>query len=139
MTWGDAVVYSEISRGRMPEHDLPEYHLNYGTRIRERLAEYHRCQKAIDECQDRLAVLMRTTKEGRRLLPFFVMSDGQKLLNRYACHMYNGGENPGVLAEDMEYWFREYKTLWRKTSRESELYRLGEVIFWMADTLREQK
>ena len=86
-----------------------------------------------------MTVLMQTMRERTRLLPFFIMSDGQKLLNRYARHIYQGGEGAKALAEDLELWFREYKELWHKTSRESELYRLGEVIFWMADTLRDQK
>lgn len=137
MTWGDAVVYSEICRGRMPEHDLEEYHRDYGTRIRERLVNLEGHQKNICDCQEQLAVLMRTMQERKRMLPFFIMSDGQKLLNRYAAFVYGKPVDTWALAEDLESWFLEYKKLWHKTSRESELYRLGEVIFWMADTLRD--
>ena len=139
MSWGDTVVYSEISRGRMPEHDLPEYHKNYGTHIRERLADFENYQRRIAECQEKLMCLTMSMKEGNRLLPFFLMSDGQKLLNRYARTIYAAGEDTKALAEELELWYGEYKKLWHKTSRESELYRLGEVIFWMADTLRDQK
>ena len=139
MSWGDTVVYSEVSRGRMPEHNLAEYEERYGKHIRARLAEFERYQCSIDEGQEQLSLLLQNMQERTRLLPFFLMSDGQKLLNRYARHIYEGGENPEVLAEDFECWFREYKNLWHKTSRESELYRLGEVIFWVADTLRNQK
>lgn len=138
MTWGDAVVYSEISRGRMPEHDLPEFHRDYGTHIRQRLEDFHTIQKSINDCQEQLAMLMRTMREKTRMMPFFLMSDGQKLLNEYARFIYGEPENPAVLAEKLELWFLEYKKRWHKTSRESELYRLGEVIFWMADTLREK-
>lgn len=137
MTWGDAVVYSEIARGRMPEHDLPEFHENYGTRIRERLQHCEQHQMGIDQCRERLAERLCTVRERTRLAPFFIMSEGQKLLNRYALHLYGTLAEPGVLAEDLESWFQVYKHLWKKTSRESELYRLGEVIFWMADTLRQ--
>lgn len=139
MTWGDAVVYSEISRGRMPEHDLAEFHRDYGSRIRERLARLEAIQKSIQDCQEQLAVLMRTMRERKRLLPFFLMSDGQRLLNRFAAFVYSSGAEPLALAAELESWFLEYKKLWRRTSRESELYRLGEVIFWMADTLRESE
>ena len=139
MTWGDTVVYSEISRGRMPEHDLPEYHVNYGTRIRQRLEDFEKHQKTIDLCQEQLSLLMGSVKEGKRLLPFFIMSDGQKLLNRYARHIYQGGEDTAALAAELETWFHTYKELWRRSSRESELYRLGEVIIWVADTLREKQ
>lgn len=40
------------------------------------------------------------------------------------------------LASDLEKWFSLYKENWRKTSRESEIYRVQEVIFWYADMLR---
>lgn len=139
MSWGDTVVYSEITRGRMPEHDLQEYHEHYGTHIRKRLDAFEEHQRVIRECQEKLMVLMGTMRQRTRLVPFFVMSDGQMLLNRYARHIYEGGEDPKALAADLEIWFREYKNLWRKTSQESELYRLGEVIFWMADSLRDHK
>jgi GNAT superfamily N-acetyltransferase len=51
-------------------------------------------------------------------------------------HRLAGGEDK-TLAADLECWYQEYKTLWHTTSRESELYRIGEVIFWMADFLRK--
>ena len=41
------------------------------------------------------------------------------------------------LAQKVEKWFYHYKTEWRKVSKESELYRIQEVIFWIADYLRE--
>lgn len=139
MTWGDAVVYCEVCRGRMPEHDLEEYHRHYGSRIRERLEDLEVCQKQILVCQEQLGVLMRTMRERTRILPFFLMSDGQLLLNRFARFLYGQGEDHQALAVALEEWFLAYKDLWRRTSRESELYRLGEVIFWMADTLRTHK
>ncbi|MBR3607179.1 MAG: family 20 glycosylhydrolase [Lachnospiraceae bacterium] len=43
------------------------------------------------------------------------------------------------LASKLEEWYLEYKRLWRKSSKESELYRIGEVIFWYADLLRERR
>lgn len=42
------------------------------------------------------------------------------------------------LAAELEEWFLFYKEVWRSVSRESELYRIGEVVFWYADLLREQ-
>jgi predicted patatin/cPLA2 family phospholipase len=41
------------------------------------------------------------------------------------------------LAVRLEYWHREYKQLWRSVSRESELYRITEIIFFYADYLRK--
>jgi hypothetical protein len=44
--------------------------------------------------------------------------------------------NPSVLASRLEQWFYQYKTIWRSISKESELYRLQEVIVWYAEELR---
>lgn len=41
------------------------------------------------------------------------------------------------LAAQLEEWFLYYKEVWRSVSRESELYRIQNVIFWYADLLRE--
>lgn len=42
------------------------------------------------------------------------------------------------LAVELEEWLYEYKEEWRRVSRESELYRIGDVIFWYADYLRRE-
>ena len=42
------------------------------------------------------------------------------------------------LAEELEHWYQRYKELWRTVSRESELYRISEVIAWYGDYLRER-
>lgn len=78
------------------------------------------------------------------MLPFLLMSDGQKLLNRLAAvweQQYLGSanplqQNPVDLAAQLETWYASYKQLWARTSRESELYRIGQTIFWLADQLR---
>lgn len=44
---------------------------------------------------------------------------------------------PKRLASILEKWFYEYKLLWRVTCRESEIHRVQNVIFWLADFLRE--
>ena len=44
---------------------------------------------------------------------------------------------PKELAVQLEYWYHQYKELWRSVSKESELYRIGEIVFWYADYLRE--
>ena len=41
------------------------------------------------------------------------------------------------LAAELEYWFLDFKKSWRKDSKESELFRIGEVIFAYADILRD--
>ena len=111
----------------------------HSSQIVQRLQTASGRNAAIDACQVKIAELMPRMKEGRRMLPYFLMSDGQKLLNRYAVWLHGGEEDAAKLAAQLECWYHEYKSLWRKTSRESELYRLGEVIFWLADTLRKDK
>jgi len=46
-------------------------------------------------------------------------------------------ENRWRLAEELEEWLYQYKRIWRTVSRESELCRIEEVVFWYADRLRE--
>lgn len=41
-----------------------------------------------------------------------------------------------LLAGEIEEWFMFYKELWRSVSKESELYRIQDLIFWYADLLR---
>ena len=40
------------------------------------------------------------------------------------------------LAAELEEWFMYYKEVWRSVSRESELYRIQDVVFRYADLLR---
>ncbi|MDE5590378.1 MAG: hypothetical protein K2J60_14765, partial [Acetatifactor sp.] len=40
------------------------------------------------------------------------------------------------LAERLENWFMAYKALWRSASREGDLHRIEEIVFWYADLLR---
>ena len=41
------------------------------------------------------------------------------------------------LAESFEEWFYEYSTIWRKTNKESELYRIRDVIKYICSYLRD--
>ncbi|WP_291651023.1 glycoside hydrolase family 20 zincin-like fold domain-containing protein [Clostridium sp.] len=41
------------------------------------------------------------------------------------------------LAEEFEEWFYEYSTIWRKTNKESELYRIRDVIKYTCSYLRD--
>ena len=94
--------------------------------------------RTIDRCQEEILGLMPAMEGRKRMYPYLLMSDGQKLLNRFAAVLYasNGRPRDAALAGELECWYHDYQNRWRATSRESELYRNGEVIFWMADTLR---
>ncbi|WEV58515.1 family 20 glycosylhydrolase [Bifidobacterium sp. ESL0728] len=45
-------------------------------------------------------------------------------------------ERPEALAADLERWFEAYLSLWRETSKESEVKRIGGVVWRLADLLR---
>ncbi len=90
----------------------------------------HRIQEVngtIDACQEAICRLMPAMdRSGRkRMLPFLLMSDGQKLLNRLAAvweQQYLGRanplqQNPVDLAAQLETWYASYKQLWARTSR----------------------
>lgn len=76
---------------------------------------------------------------------YILMARGQELVGRVFMAMRriagetDGGasENAMLLAAELEKWFMDYKELWRSVSKESELYRLSDVIFWYADRLRD--
>ena len=137
MTWGDAVVYSEIRRGRIRHLDMAHFRTHYESRIRRNLPLADRFDETIDNCLRRILQLQPKMREKQRMKPYFILAQGQKLLNRYARWICEKRGDPAKLAGELESWYQDYKNLWRESSRESELYRIGEVIFWMADTLRE--
>ena len=133
-TWWTVVIFSEISRGRMKERTMQQFWNDIKPMLDARVPELEEKNAAIDHCQAQIGCLMPTMARRERMLPFFVMSDGQKLLNRFAAVMT--GASDKALASELESWYQSYKALWYRTSRESELYRIGEVIFWMADFIR---
>ena len=85
-----------------------------------------------------------TTKRDQ-VKPYIVAAEGMVLFNTIGatlCKELYGvdskaAENSKILAEQLEHWFYVYKEVWRTVSRESELYRIQNVILWYADKLRE--
>lgn len=82
-----------------------------------------------------------------KIEPYLVAVHGMELFQKIGAVF--GGETGQVqsvlsvdklkLAAELEEWFYHYKRIWRTVSRESELYRIQEVIFWYADRLREDQ
>lgn len=91
------------------------------------------------------ALLVGVEEEKRKYIaPILHMAEGQILINTMFGvfkNVHDGQQNQCVdkkaLAEAFEIWYYEYRRQWHKISRESELYRIGEVIFWLADYIRE--
>ena len=77
--------------------------------------------------------------------PYLIAAEGMLLFNtigatlqQYRYGLMNlAAEEPTKLADRLEQWFRHYKEGWRSVSKEAELYRVQEVIFWYADLLRD--
>ena len=148
LSWGQVVELSEILSGRLPDETAEEFWARFLPRIQPNLHRIQAVNETIDACQETVCRLMPSMdRSGRkRMLPFLLMSDGQKLLNRLAAvweQQYLGSinplqQNPADLAAGLETWYASYKQLWTRSSRESELYRIGQTIFWLADHLRKR-
>lgn len=80
--------------------------------------------------------------EKRELIKAYLVAvDGMILFNNIGAAISHAkykvaGEAKKGLAAELEYWFYDYKEIWRSASRESELYRVQELIIWYADLLR---
>jgi hypothetical protein len=76
--------------------------------------------------------------------PYILAAEATQLFNSIGATLQqlkygasnDAAVNPGELASRLEKWFYQYKTIWRSISKESELYRIQEVIVWYADELR---
>ena len=83
-----------------------------------------------------------TSSSAERLLAYLMAAEGQLLLQE-AWHCVaddskekkENTEKNTVLSEQLREWYRDYQKLWRSVSKESELFRIGEVIFWYADNV----
>lgn len=102
---------------------------------------------------DQLALIIQGLYENIRFIPiekrsiiksYILAAEATQIFNSIGAtlqkYQYNASnaaaENPVALACRLEQWFHQYKSVWRSISKESELYRLQEVIIWYADTLR---
>lgn len=87
------------------------------------------------------------TSKRHLVKPYIVAAEGIELLNTIGATIaayIHGFETsakaePAKLAGELEMWFYGYKEVWRTTSKESELFRIQEVINWFADYLRDLK
>lgn len=99
--------------------------------------------KRIEALEVKLTGLTRNLNErGRAVVYSYLLhSKGQKLFNRIAIAITSDTcdkkENT-LIAGELETWFDLYKKNWRKSCKESELYRIQAVIFWYADFLRSK-
>lgn len=124
---GDAKAASEF----LSEPDMSRVS-EYNAIIDEQIAKLYSC----------LGTAAPHTK--RTIYAYIVAAEGQKLLNRLLPVLKNLllGETsqsdvlPADLASQIEKWLAVYKSLWKTTSKESEFYRISNLLFFCADYLR---
>lgn len=132
-TWSDAVGLMEGKRS-VPTGD--------------ELSKADEAQKALEKIRDDIYRQIPFLPHGRRsrIKPYLIAIEGMELLQRVGLMVsrqegqennQEDSENARILAGELEAWFDRYKELWRSVSRESELYRIQNVIFWYADRLRQ--
>jgi hypothetical protein len=106
----------------------------------------YNANKTIDNCIASMYRIISDAPLDKREIyrAYLTAAEGMKLWNEIGA-LTAVGEREGLegkqalaLAVKLEYWYQEYKQLWRSVSKESELFRIGEVVFWYADFLREK-
>lgn len=118
----------------------------------EHFAEFHlkKVQQVNETLQKRMEELYRfhligCSKDRKNLIkPYLVAGDGIYLFNLIGAVIdqidykrdHGIKKDPSKLAIKLEYWLYHYKEVWRSVSKESELYRIQDVIIWYADYLR---
>ena len=131
--WGMAVRFMEAEESRRAEEKVQLASLLSERDIQEKNCRIRQLIQELYGC------IARTASEKREYIkPCVVAAEGILIFNRIgmavaADHLEN------TLAEELERWFYEYKQLWRSVSRESELFRIQNVINWYGDYLRDIK
>ena len=146
MHWGELVEFSETYRYQIADKDMDTFWKGYLPRIEWGLPHIAECNETIKKCMSEVAALLPSIEadKRKRIAPLLHMAEGQILINtilsvldrEYLGHpdAYTGDTK--ALAETLETWHYEYRKQWHAISRESELYRISELIFWVADYLR---
>ena len=144
--WGEFVQFSETYRYHIAGKDMEAFWKGYLPRIEKSLPHIDACNETIKSDMEKVAALLPHIEADKRksISPILHMAEGQIILNtilqvldkEYLGHQDAYTGDPRQLAEALEIWYYEYRRQWHKISRESELYRIGELIFWAADFLR---
>lgn len=102
--------------------------------------------QVIDRCVGQLTSCIKDLDSQTKaaVKPYLIAATGMKIKNEIGyllLSLLNGKqikEPAWRTASDLETWYRQFRMLWYTVSKESELYRISEVIFWYADFLRMQ-
>lgn len=125
-------------------HDLVNYRERQIAEFSaERLAKAEREQGELEALKRRLYQLLPCLDTAKRALagPYFTAIEGMELVQEIGIRLANQSSRAGAcaLAGRLEDWFYRYKQVWRSVSRESELYRIQNTVFWYADLLRKNE
>lgn len=79
-----------------------------------------------------------------KIKAYLLAAQAMLLFNKIACSI-NELESDNLLSQlelnqlavDLEYFLKDYHQIWLSLSRESEFYRVRDIIIWYADYLRE--
>lgn len=101
-------------------------------------------EKAL-EIEEKLQEISSEVREKDAIQEFIVASRGiglinlifEKIISNEIYKDQNSNCEANNLAEQFEEWFYDYSFIWRMTNKESELYRIKEVIKYTCDYLRE--
>ena len=100
--------------------------------------------REIDECVRELKRCMAAILAEKReaVYPYLIAADGMRIFNSIGAVIIDfiqgkvDRDRNNMLAGKLETWYYHYRRLWQTLSKESELYRVSDVIFWYADYLR---
>lgn len=104
-------------------------------------AQLEKNEAYIEKLYEKLSDLSVTMKSD--VGAYILMGEGQRLLSMSGLVLYEKSQGKVIsydgeeLAVQLEYWVQDYCKLWRSVAKESELFRVVEVISWYADRLRE--
>lgn len=100
------------------------------------------------EIEERLLILSTKLKNKESTQDFILAANGIALINDFFLTLlkeeFNKNEvatfnTPKDLARDFEEWLYDYSIKWRENNKESELYRIRDVIIYVCDYLRDIK
>lgn len=130
-SWWDAVFFME-GKAQAP--------------CRESLLGMKEVLDELERMAEKLYGLLKELEPQKRkdIKPYFIAIKGMMLLQELGAALEAGEHHTEPVVETdaaglacrLEEWFYDYKELWRTGSRESELYRIQNVINWYADYLR---
>ncbi len=144
--WGNVVDLYEFAREKDPASLIEHkafFHNMWLSPVKEKNEKIAILTEELSSIAGRL-----TIKDKGVIYSYLLHAGGQALLNTAVaiiCDSFFGSSlldshfskaDRWEVASDLEKWFTDYKNNFRKSSKESEIYRVQEVVFWYADTLR---